>query len=95
VRIQFTIEVCVDYADQASSDVIRSSCQVAARLLRAQALMLALADGPFPFDDSMPKIRMWSDDFLSGHTQIALPDDTDPEISEFEDRLIANMAASG
>lgn len=65
---QFTIELRVNYADQERNDVIRRACQAAARHVYAMAALLQ--------DGIEPQIAISSDDFFSGHQQIALLDDT-------------------
>jgi hypothetical protein len=68
VRRQFTIELCVDYADQDKNDVIRAACQRAARHLYATAALLQ--------DGTAPQIAISSDEFVCGHKPIDLLDGT-------------------
>ena len=68
---QFTIELRVDYADPEKDDIIRSTCQRAARYVYATAALLQ--------DGNNPQIAVSSDDFVSGHKPIALLDGTGQE----------------
>lgn len=64
---QFTIELRVDYADNDKNDAMRKALSSAARHVFATATLLA--------DNVKPQIAIFSDDFFSGHEEIALLDD--------------------
>ena len=65
---QFTIELRVDYADDGKNEVMRKALQAAARHVYATAQLLK--------DGVAPQIAVFSDDFFSGHSEIALLEDT-------------------
>lgn len=65
---QFTIEIRVDYADNGKSDVMKKAMQQAARHVYATATLLA--------DGVRPQVAVFSDDFYTGHEEIALLEDT-------------------
>ena len=65
---QFTIEIRVDYADNGKTDVMKKAMQQAARHVFATATLLA--------DGVKPQVAVFSDDFFTGHEEIALLDDT-------------------
>jgi hypothetical protein len=64
---QFTIELRVDYADQEKNEAMRIALLNAARHVFGTAVLLA--------DQVQPTIGVFSDDFFSGHKEIALLDD--------------------
>lgn len=65
---QFTIEIRVDYADDGKTAVMKKAMQQAARHVYATATLLA--------DGVKPRAAVFSDDFFTGHEEIALLDDT-------------------
>jgi hypothetical protein len=65
---QFTIEIRVDYADNAKNDTMKTAMQAAARHVYATAVLLA--------DGVKPQVAIFSDDFFTGHEEIALLEDT-------------------
>jgi hypothetical protein len=65
---QFTIEIRVDYADNGKSEVMKKAMQQAARHVYATATLLA--------DGVKPQVAVFSDDFFTGHEEIALLEDT-------------------
>lgn len=64
---QFTIEVRVDYADNGKNEAMRTAVAQAARHVYTKASLLA--------DGVKPTIAIFSDDFFTGHEDIALLDD--------------------
>lgn len=72
---QFTIELRVDYADNEKNDAIRTTLKQCAR--RALATANLIADNP-----RATVCAIWSDDFYSGHEEIALLDDILGEVTE-------------
>lgn len=66
---QFTIELRVDFADPEKLEPIKQVLQQAARHAFATAQLIS--DNP-----KLTKIAIFSDDFFTGHEQIALLDDT-------------------
>lgn len=64
---QFTIEVRVDYADEGKNEAMRETVTYAARRVLATAALLA--------DGVKPQAVVFSDDFFSGHTDIAILED--------------------
>jgi len=71
---QFTIELRVDYADAEKNAEIRTTLRQCAR--RALATANLIADNP-----KATVIAIWSDDFFSGHEEIALLDDVLGEVT--------------
>ncbi len=65
---QFTIELRVDYADQDKNEAMRKALSAAARHVLATAHLLA--------DGVKPQIVVFSDDFFTGHEEIAILDNT-------------------
>lgn len=65
---QITIEVRVDFADNDKNAEIRTTAQQCA--LRLLATCNLIADNP-----KATRIAIWSDDFYSGHEEIALLED--------------------
>ena len=72
---QFTIELRVDYADSEKNAAIKTTLQQCAR--RAFATANLLADNP-----KATQVAIWSDDFFSGHEEIALLEDVLGEVDE-------------
>ena len=72
---QFTIELRVDYADNEKNDAIRETLRQCAR--RALATARFISDNP-----KATQVVVWSDDFFSGHEEIAILDDVLGEITE-------------
>lgn len=66
---QFTIELRVDFADPEKLEPIKKVLQQAARHAFATAQLIS--DNP-----KLTKIAIFSDDFFTGHEQIALLEDT-------------------
>ena len=64
---QFTMELRVDFADEAKKEVMSKAWRTAARHVFAQAALLS--------DGQKPQIALFSDDFYEGHEDIALLDD--------------------
>jgi len=65
---QFTIELRVDYDDVEKNPVMREALLRAARHIYATATFLA--------DQVKPQIVLFSDDFMVGHEEIPLLEDT-------------------
>lgn len=65
---QFTIELRVDYADNDKNAAMQEAVQRAARHVLATAALLA--------DGVKPQIAAFSDDFFTGHKEIAVLEDT-------------------
>ncbi len=63
----FTIELRVDFSDNEKMDHMKKAAQIAARHMLAQAALIK--------DAVNPQIVVFSDDFFSGHQEIALFDD--------------------
>lgn len=86
---QFNIELRVDYADNDKNQAMKEAMQRAARHVFAQAALLA--------DGVKPTIAIYSDDFFSGHEEIALIEDTITKGIELvggeDDQVSAEMAA--
>ena len=66
---QFTIELRVDFADSDKLEPLKQTLQQAARHAFATAKLIS--DNP-----ASTQIAIFSDDFFSGHEEIALLDDT-------------------
>jgi hypothetical protein len=71
---QFTIELRVDYADSDKNEEIRETLRQCAR--RALATANLIAD-----NQKATRVAIWSDDFFSGHEEIALLDDVLGEVT--------------
>lgn len=67
---QFTMELRVDYADPEKNAAMQTALQAAAR--HAYATAVLLADPGMP----APQVAIFSDDNFTGHSEIALLDDT-------------------
>lgn len=65
---QFTIELRVDYEDNEKNDAMRKACAAAARHVYATASLLA--------DVIKPQVVVYSDDYMQGHEEIKLLEDT-------------------
>lgn len=65
---QFTVELRVDYADEGKNHAMQEAVQRAARHVLATAALLA--------DGVKPQIAAFSDDFFTGHKEIAVLEDT-------------------
>jgi hypothetical protein len=72
---QFTIELRVDYADNEKNEAIRTTLKQCARRTLATANLIA--DNP-----KATTCAIWSDDFFSGHEEIALLDDVLGEVTD-------------
>lgn len=72
---QFTIELRVDYADPEKNAAIKTTLQQCAR--RAFATANLLADNP-----KATQVAIFSDDFFSGHEEIALLEDVLGEVND-------------
>lgn len=89
---QFTIEIRVDYADNGKTEVMKKAMQQAARHVFATATLLA--------DGVKPQVAVFSDDFFTGHEEIALLEDTIAKGSEAigetgqEDKISAELLAA-
>lgn len=66
---QFTIELRVDFADSEKLEELRKTLQQAAR--HAYATALLISDNP-----KSTQVAIFSDDFFTGHQEIALLEDT-------------------
>lgn len=86
---QFNIELRVDYADNDKNETMKTALQRAARHIMATAALLA--------DGVKPAIAIYSDDFFSGHEDIALMEDTISQgialVGGAEDEVSPEMAA--
>jgi hypothetical protein len=79
VRRQFTIELCVDYADKEKNALIQKACQRAARELNATAILIE--------DGMKTRVAIYSDDLADGRQPVALMDDTDLDLGVSEELL--------
>ena len=72
---QYTLELRVDFADNEKNGAMKETLQQCAR--RAFATANLLADNP-----KATQVAIWSDDFFSGHEEIALLEDVLGEVDE-------------
>jgi hypothetical protein len=72
---QFTIELRVDFADNDKNEALKETLQQCAR--RALATARLISDNP-----KSTQVAIWSDDFFSGHEDIALLKDVLGEVTE-------------
>jgi len=86
---KITIEVCVDFADNAKNDEIRTTAKDCA--LRMMATCNLIADNP-----KATRVACWSEDFFAGHEEIALLQDplgavTKETIGTSEDEISSEL----
>ena len=72
MKRQWNIEARADFADKEKNDLITAAVRRAAVHINAEIALLLMADGA----GQKPQVMAYSDDYFTGHAEIALLQDT-------------------